>query len=128
MPDPVGTQRLDGPPPPAQGVVRRVPPDPGMGAMLGLPGVPPTANAEMLIGMAMEQEIKLRELAVLFPELAPLAAQFVDALRAAAQTRISSSGQPQPAAPVNPMQSAMGGPMAAQPAGLGAGAPPTMAM
>lgn len=121
MPD-IQRAPLDSPPPPAQGVTRRVD-DPGLGSTLGLPGIAPSVNAESLLTAAMEQEIKLRELAVMFPELAPLAAQFIDALRAAASTRIQGGGQPQPGMQPNPMQAMMGGGAQPQPAGLGAGPP-----
>lgn len=125
MPD-IQRAPLDSPPPPAIGATRRVD-DPGLGATLGLPGIAPSLNAETLLTTAMEQEIKLRELAVMFPELAPLAAQFIDALRAAASSRIQGGGQPQPGAPVGQPMNAMAGMMGApQPAGPGAAAPPPM--
>lgn len=98
-----------------------------MGATLGLGSNPisPTASIEDLLGRAMELEIGARELVTNLPEIAQVAAQFIDALRAALTARVQGGEMqqsPMMAAPANPM-AGMGA--APQPAGLGA-APPAM--
>ena len=85
---------LDGPPPQAPGMTRRVV-EPPMSSMMG--GAPPISSATMpqaVIEKAMLVENSLTALARLAPTLTPIVAQMIDALRMNVAQAIQGSQQP----------------------------------
>lgn len=97
MPEPVGQNRLDSPPPAPPGMVRRVPDTPApAGPMMG-GDISQNTLPQAVIERAMMAERALKSMSEVAPSLTPLVAGLVDQLHAGVAGMLQGGGTaPQP--------------------------------